>query len=355
MHCVFQDLLTVVLVALVASAIACRLIIWFGPVDHPNVPRKQHGQATRTSGGLGIGVGYAAAMLLLLNYSAVWQYEVNPHGERLLWMSAAFSYPLLIIGFVDDALDLPASLKFALYTVISLAAALVIGPISTFPFGGDAVLVIPYIFAVLGTGLWIFTLINCVNFMDGANGLAMGSVGFGLVALACISLAGGAPSGAAISLCGAGATLGFLIWNFPGGRLFAGDSGALFGGALGAFASLIVIIRTGASPFVPVIAFFPILADALITLVWRVTRRRSLFTGHVEHHYQLAIRGGLSREAVAAVYWLATIACGVLAYAVSREPDFAAEWIALASLVVLAVILSAYTHNWARERGLIDP
>ncbi len=82
----FQDLLTVVIVALVASAIACRLIIWFGPVDHPNIPRKQHGQATRTSGGLGIGAGYAAAMLLLLNYSSVWQYEVNPHGERLLWM-----------------------------------------------------------------------------------------------------------------------------------------------------------------------------------------------------------------------------------------------------------------------------
>jgi UDP-GlcNAc:undecaprenyl-phosphate/decaprenyl-phosphate GlcNAc-1-phosphate transferase len=352
---VFQDLLTVVIVALVASAIACRLIIWLGPVDHPNIPRKQHGQATRTSGGLGIGVGYAIAMAMLLNFSAVWQYEVSPHGERLLWMSAAFSFPLLIIGFVDDALDLPASLKFVLYSLISIAAALVIGPISTFPFGGDSVLVIPYLAAVFGTALWIFTLINCVNFMDGANGLAMGSVGFALVALAFISLAGGAPSGAAISLCGAGATLGFLIWNFPAGRLFAGDSGALFGGALGAFASLIVIIRTGASPFVPVIAFFPILADALITLVWRVWRRRSLFTGHVEHHYQLAIRGGLSREAVAVAYWLATIACGVLAFAVAREPDFAAEWIALLGLSLLAIILSAFTHNWARERGLIDP
>lgn len=349
------DLLTVVFVALLASALTCRLIIWFGPLDHPNIPRKQHGSATRTSGGVGIGVGYAIAMMVLLRYSAVWQYEVNPHGARLLWTSAAFSYPLLIIGFVDDALDLPATLKFALYTLISFAAALFIGPISTFPLGGDIVITIPYVVAAAGTALWIFTLINCVNFMDGANGLAMGSVGFGLVALACISLAHGVPSGAAIALCGAGATLGFLIWNFPGGRLFAGDSGALFGGALAAFASLIVIIRAGVSPFVPAIVFFPLLADALITLAWRIWRRRSLFTGHVEHHYQLAIRGGVKREVVAVCYWAATIACGAFAFFASGEPDFAAEWLALLGLIVLAVTLSAFTHQWARERGLIDP
>ena len=52
---------------------------------------------------------------------------------------------------------------------------------------------------------------------------------------------------------------------------------------------------------------------------------------------------------------MATIACGVLAFAVARERDFAAEWIALLGLSLLAVILSAFTHNWARERGLIDP
>lgn len=350
-----QDLLVVVLIALLASAVACRLIIWFGPLDHPNQPRKQHGRATRTSGGLGIGLGYAIGMLVLQNYSAVWQFEVQPAGERLLWMSATFGYPLLIIGFVDDTVDLPASLKFVLYCLIALLAAYFIGPIDVFPLGAETALVLPFALALLGTALWIFTFINCVNFMDGANGLAMGSVGVGLVALGAISLAGGAPSGAAIALCGAGATLGFLVWNFPGGRLFAGDSGALFGGALAAFASLIVIIRTGASPFVPAIVFFPILADALITLAWRIAQRRSLFTGHVEHHYQLAIRGGLSRELVAMTYWLATAACGALAYFVAREPDYAAEWLALIGLTLLALTVSAFTRNWARERGLIDP
>lgn len=349
------DLLQVVIISLFASALACRLVMWGGPLDHPNQPRKQHGKATRTSGGIGIGVGYAVGMATLMFFSSVWQYEVNPHGARLLQISAMFAYPLLVIGFVDDSADLPASLKFVLYSLIALAAAFFIGPISVVPLGGDAAITLPYAVALLGTALWIFTLINCVNFMDGANGLAMGSVGFGLVALAAVSLAGGAPSGAAISLCGAGAMLGFLVWNFPHGRLFAGDSGALFGGAIAAFASLIVVIRTGASPLVPAIVFFPLLADALITLVWRVWRKRSLFTGHTEHHYQIAIRGGLSREMVAIAYWLAMIACGVLAYFVAQEPDFAAEWIALISLILLALTLSAFTHQWARERNLIEP
>lgn len=349
----FWDLAIVIIVSLTASALACRFIIWTGPLDHPNEARKQHRAATPTSGGIGIGVGYAVGLALLTFFSTVWRYEVHPIGLRMLWASAAFAYPLLVIGFIDDVKHLSATLKFLLYSLIALAAAYAIGPVLEFPIADGVTLKLPYIAAIIGTAVWVFTMINCVNFMDGANGLAMGSVGVALVALACISLQGGAPSGAAISLCGAGAVLGFLMWNFPAGRLFAGDAGSLFGGALGAFASLIVIARAEVSPFVPAIVFFPLLADALLTLFWRWRARRPLLVAHAEHHYQLGIRGGLSHARVAIMYWIATAGCGALAFFVAQETDPAASWIALGALVLLALILSSFVRRWAVEHDLI--
>ena len=75
-----------------------------------------------------------------------------------------------------------------------------------------------------------------------------------------------------------------------------------------------------------------LLADALLTLFWRWRAGRPLLVAHAEHHYQLGIRGGLSHARVAMIYWLATAACGVLGFFVSREADPAAEWIALIAL-----------------------
>lgn len=80
----------------------------------------------------------------------------------------------------------------------------------------------------------------------------------GLAGLSTIAFEGSSIGGAAIALCCIGAIAGFLVWNFPAGRLFAGDSGALFSGAIAAFACLIVIARTGMSPLIAPILFFPV-------------------------------------------------------------------------------------------------
>ena len=88
-----------------------------------------------------------------------------------------------------------------------------------------------------------------------------------------------------IALCCIGAIVGFLVWNFPAGSLFTGDSSALFSGAIAAFACLIVIARTGMSPLIAPILFFPLLADAVLTLFCRARRGRSLLVAHAEHIY----------------------------------------------------------------------
>jgi Fuc2NAc and GlcNAc transferase len=212
---------------------------------------------------------------------------------------------------------------------------------------------LPFVIGLLGTALWVFTLVNVVNFMDGTNGLAMGSAAIGLLALAAIALERSSPAGAALAVCGAGALIGFLIWNYPSGRLFAGDAGALFAGAIAAFGSLIVVGRTGLSALVPPILFFPLLADGLLTLLFRVRRGRSLLTGHSEHIYQIAAGAGI--RPIAPAYWIATALCGVAAYVVAQDENGGAPLLALAALSGLAVAVDILTRQLALRNGMLAP
>lgn len=348
------DLAFVVAVALVTSFIVSGAMIWIGPVDAPDEERKQHRGPTRTSGGIGIGAGYGAAMVVISLFSLELRHTVSPGDIDLIWGSSLFAYPLLFVGYVDDARNLNAGLKFLIYSVIALGAAWFMGAVADLPIG-DLAVHLPFAVALIGTALWVFTLLNVVNFMDGANGMAMGSVAVGLVALSILALEGGAEGAAAMALCGVGALVGFLAWNYPAGKLFAGDSGALFAGALAAFGCLAVIHHAGMSPIVAPILFFPLLADSLLTLLDRARRRRSLMVGHTEHIYQLAIRAGWSHAAISATYWVATAVCGSIAVFVSRDETNVQPLIALAAMTVAAIVLDIIVRRRSLAAGILQP
>ena len=338
-------------IAALVSLVACRIVMQTGPVDAPDAPRKAHGAPTPTSGGIGMAAGFGASLVLFALFSETMRTEITPRGAFLVTLAASFSYVFLFIGFWDDARPLTARVKLVLFAAAAFGAAFAVGPVKTFPLYGDVVLQLPYLLALFGTALWIFTVVNGVNFMDGANGLAMGSVAVGLAALAAVSFTHGSAAGVAICLCAIGALLGFLFWNFPAGRLFAGDSGALFAGALAALASVIVIHRTGVSPLIPAILFFPLLADVLVTLAWRAWRRRSLFDGHSEHLYQIARHGGMSHAEVTFIYWAATAACGAVGWLVSTQTSIA-QIVALFALSAAAIVLSTVVRRFADRRGI---
>ncbi len=344
------ELLGCALVAALISAAACRAIIALGPVDNQNTPRHAHTRPTPTSGGIGIALGFTVGMMVLAFLSDMFSADITPRGVLLMTVASGFSLVFLIVGFWDDARPLSAKLKFVIFAALSIAAAIIVGPVNVFPVG-DGDWVAPMWLALIGTALWVFVMVNTVNFMDGANGLAMGSVAIGLIALAAISFMHERYSAVALTACAVGAILGFLIWNFPRGLLFAGDSGALFTGALAALVSLIVIHRTGLSPVVPAIVFFPLLSDALLTLAWRVYKRHSLLDGHSEHAYQIMMRGGMSHAEVALLYWTSMAACGGIAFLVADRPGVMA-WVALGSLSFLAIVLAAIVRRFASRANV---
>jgi UDP-GlcNAc:undecaprenyl-phosphate/decaprenyl-phosphate GlcNAc-1-phosphate transferase len=343
------DLIGGAAIAALISIIACRALMAAGPIDEPTLARHAHRAPTPTSGGIGMALGFAAGLMALALFSGALR-DASAYGVSLLTVSASFAYAFLILGFWDDAHPLSAKPKFAIFSLLSIGAVFAIGPVRNFPVG-EASFIAPVWLAIAGTALWVFVVVNAVNFMDGANGLAMGSVAIGMLALASVALPAGAISAGAAALCAAGALAGFLIWNFPHGKLFAGDSGALFAGALSALLSILVIHRIGLSPAVPAILFFPLIADALLTLAWRAIRRRSLLDGHSEHIYQIVMHAGVSHAEIALVYWAAMAGCGVLGFLAARDPGVA-PWVTLGGLVILAVIVSAVVRRFAGRRGV---
>jgi UDP-N-acetylmuramyl pentapeptide phosphotransferase/UDP-N-acetylglucosamine-1-phosphate transferase len=377
------ELLLAMALAGLASAALCPVVIAAGLWDNPDSARKNHHAPTPTAGGLAAASGFALALAVLSFWPHTQWTETLAHGASLkIALAVAAAFAALMLGLFDDLHNLGPRFKFGLMTALSLFVAIFIARAQVFSIGGGVVLDTGIIFGVLGSALWVFTMANAVNFIDGANGLSMGSMAVGLVGLAVIAVVHGAPHAAALALCGVGGLVGLLCWNFPKGKVFAGDAGALFSGVLAAAAGLILVQDGGVSPIIPPLLFFPILADVLLTLAYRVRKGRPLLEAHREHLYQVGLRAGLSHTRIAVIYWIATAHCAAIAfvasYAVRIAPSSllepqpgdvpiatvvlgqAAGWfaslapyIALAVLAIVAMRVSDRVRRFAEARSLV--
>ena len=122
-------------IAAITSFVVCRVRIRSGPVDAPNMPRKAHRAPTPTSGGLAIAFGFAVGLMIIALFSRVVSDDMSARGVGLLTLAVSFAYAFLVIGFIDDARPLSATLKFAVFAALSLGAAATIGAVTAIPLG----------------------------------------------------------------------------------------------------------------------------------------------------------------------------------------------------------------------------
>ena len=284
-------------VALGTAAAVSGVVAWAGPIDRPR-DRGSHHIPTPTSGGLGV---IAGACLGLLVFARLAPAPMSDLGRIAAALGLACA--LGLVGALDDLFDLGARIKFLLQIALALIFAVFVARIEAIALTETASLSLGPALGVVGTSLWLLVVVNAVNFMDGANGLAPGAVIITLLAFAFAAFSGGAPACGGAALAAATAGLGFLPWNFPKARLFQGDAGALFSGFL--LAELAVIgagARGQGSVFVlfAPLALSPFLIDVLLTLLMRARGKRPLFDAHKDHLYQRWLsRHGRSHLALA--------------------------------------------------------
>ena len=109
----------------------------------------------------------------------------------------------------------------------------------------------------------VFTVGGCthaLNVVDGMNGLAGMVATLIAVSISLVARQVGDLPIAMIAAALASATLGFLVWNFPFGRVFLGDGGAYFlGFMLAELAVLLVVRNLSVSAFYALVVLFFIL------------------------------------------------------------------------------------------------
>ncbi len=282
-------------VAAIALALAFGAIVMrAGPVDAPR-ERGSHVNPTPTSGGMAMIAATALACAVVL-----WLYRTAiPGTGRDGLFLFGFASLMGLSGAIDDLFGLPARLRLGFQVGLCLIFACFYRVTSLdFGLGVDVGLWPPI--ALIGSAAWLVLGINAINFMDGSNGLAVGSQGLALMFISALVLfmAPHAVLGAylgiplLICVCAAGAHLGFLPLNLPPlspsrSKAFQGDAGALFGGALITGACLQIKTYSVGSVWFGGFLLAPLLVDVVLTLVTRFRQRKDLMQPHKEHLYQM--------------------------------------------------------------------
>ena len=149
---------------------------------------------------------------------------------------------------------------------------------------------------------------NGVNFTDGLDGLAGGTLIFAFVAYMIIALMIDQPNLAIMCALLIGALLGFLWFNVHPAQIFMGDSGAL---AMGATLAVMALI-TGQILLLPLIGIIFVVevgSDLLQIVVFKLTGRRVLRMAPLHHHFELA---GWDEEKITLRFWIIAVLAAML-------------------------------------------
>ncbi len=193
---------------------------------------------------------------------------------------------------------------------------------------------------------WLMVVTNAVNFIDGINGLAAGSIAVCGLFVAVLGWRMDAPVAVAAGLMLASGLAGFLPFNYPRARIFLGDIGSQVCGLLAGTLSLPPLAVPGwrlAALGVPLV-LAGILWDVLFTLCRRLLGGERLTQAHRGHLYQVATRVGIPAVRVTAIHWTFATWGGMLALTLlPRHPVLA---------VVLALLPQPGWTGIVRRRAL---
>ncbi len=162
----------------------------------------------------------------------------------------------------------------------------------------------------VGSGSWLLLLvlallviaitavINFTNFMDGLDGLVAGCMAVSIGALS-IALAAPWPLWALV-----GSLLGFLLWNWSPAKVFMGDVGSTFLGAV--FAGLVLQAPSWPQALGLLLVATPLLGDACLCVLRRLLAAQRVFQAHRLHLFQRLHQAGWPHARVSSLYIAAT-------------------------------------------------
>lgn len=303
------------------------LAIKIGAVDKPDA-RKVHTGLMPRLGGLAIYLGFVLAVISSMKLSQ------DIFG---LLLGATV---IVIVGIIDDIYQLPAKVK--LLGQIFAAFILIFFDIRiewlNNPFGGYIYL--EYL-SIPFTVFWIVSFTNVVNLIDGLDGLAAGVSAIASVTVILVALQQGFYPIAVITAALAGATIGFIRYNFNPATIFMGDTGSMFIGYTLAAISILGAVKSAATIalIVPAIALGLPIMDTAFAILRRYSNGKPIFAPDKGHFHHRLLAMGLSQRQAVILMYLISAGLGLSAILLTELDGIYA--ILLLVLIIAVVLIGA--------------
>lgn len=320
--------------------------------------RDVHTEPIPYYGGVAMFGGLAVALTLAIQMPFLGRYALVGHDAMaVVWAGLVIT----VVGMIDDRYDLSPWIKLAGQGLAAGIAVLQGVRIFWIPLPNSVISLDDATSILLSLG-FIALCVNAVNFIDGLDGLAAGSIAIGsgvffayAYYLAYEQELVRATTASLITVATCGVCVGFLIHNFHPAKMFMGDSGAMLLGLLMAMSTISFTgqidpgaLKVEGGNILP--ALLPILlpmavmvlpfVDLVAAWVRRTRRGQFWFVADKDHiHHRLLARGHSHRGAVYLMYgWTAVVSVGlvVIAFSDSVVPVFG---VMIAVVIVLLATL----------------
>ena len=280
-----------------------------------------HTKPIPRGGGIPLFIGIAVSIILFL-----------PLTKIVIALFVA-SLIALITGILDDKFDISPYLRFFINIV---TAGIVVGsgvgiPFITNPLGGvlylnsfkisfdllghHSIIVFSDLIAVI----WIVWVMNMLNWSKGVDGQMPGIVAISAIIIGILSLRFEVLSqfsliNAKLSFIIAGASLGFLIFNFYPAKIFPGYGATALYLLLGT-----VSILSSAKLATAILVMGVPMTDGLFTIVRRLLTGHSPFWHDKLHLHHLLLSLGMGQRSIALFYWIISGVLGTIALTLSSR------------------------------------
>ncbi len=234
-----------------------------------NSPQKIHTIPTPRIGGLTLMIGMLIAGGVMIFPDSL----PNSREYGLLLLAGI---PAFFGGLVEDITKKVSVLDRLLLTMLSgVIAAWILGAtLNRLDIPGADLFFKWLPFAVVFTSFAVSGVANAINIIDGFNGLATGLSIIMTIPLAYVAYQVNDSLVFTVAIALIGALLGFLVWNWPSGKIFMGDGGAyLLGFLLAELCVLLVVRNSNVTPWLPLLIFIHPIFETLFSIYRRIFLR----------------------------------------------------------------------------------
>jgi UDP-GlcNAc:undecaprenyl-phosphate GlcNAc-1-phosphate transferase len=332
--------ISAVIISFVMTPWARKLAIKVGALDIPKESRKIHNKPMPYFGGLAIYVSIIACMFVYMPHTST-NYHIMA-GETVI----------VLAGVIDDMFGMPAKVKLFIQILAALIAIkggirihFITNPLSE---AGISRLFDWLSFAV--TLFWLVGITNTINLIDGLDGLASGVAGIAATTL--LFTAARLGHDFIVMQCAiiAGASLGFLPFNFNPAKIFMGDTGSLLLGYMLAVTSVSGMVKSVAvvTLAVPIFALGLPIFDTAFAIIRRFLNNKPVMEADKDHLHHKLMGVGLNQRQTVLVLYFISMLLGIVSVIIADADPLTGLTLATA-VVVIAFIFAKKAGLFVRK------